>query len=135
MNVKGRTLFASAALAVALTVSFSAAPAGKSRVITLRATDDMKFDITTIKAAPGEQLQVKVVTVGKIPKFAMAHNFVLLKQGTNAKAFADQAMKATVESSYIPAGQKAQVVAFTGLAGPGETVEVTFTAPKVPGKY
>jgi azurin len=134
MNVKGRTLLASAALAVALTVSFSAAQA-KVRVITLRATDDMKFDITTIKAAPGEQLQVKVVTVGKIPKFAMAHNFVLLKQGTNAKAFADQAMKATVESSYIPAALKGQVVASTKLAGPGETVEVTFTAPKVPGKY
>ena len=44
-------------------------------------------------------------------------------------------MQATPQSSYIPAALKAQVVASTGLAGPGETVQVTFRAPKVPGKY
>jgi azurin len=135
MNLKGRTLLASAATAFVLTASFSAAAPGAARVITIKGNDEMKFDVVSIKAAPGEQVQVKVVTTGKIPKVVMAHNFVLLKKGTNAKAFADEAMKATPASSYIPAALKAQVVAFTGLAGPGETVQVTFTVPKVPGRY
>jgi azurin len=134
MNLNNRVL-ASAATVFLLTASFSAAAPGAARVITIKATDDMKFDVVSIKAVPGERLQVKVVTIGKIPKAAMAHNFVLLKKGTNAKAFADEAMKATPASSYIPASLKAQVVAFTGLAGPGETVQITFTAPKVPGRY
>ena len=30
---------------------------------------------------------------------------------------------------------KASVLAMTGLAGPGETVQVTFKAPAKPGKY
>jgi azurin len=64
----------------------------------------------------------------------MAHNFVLLKKGTDAKAFADQAMKAQA-TGYIAAALKAQVLASTGLAGPGETVQVTFKVPTAPGKY
>jgi azurin len=135
MNPRNRTLLASAATAFVLTAAFSAAAQGPARVVTIKATDDMKFDVVNIKAAPGERLQVKVVTVGKIPKVVMAHNFVLLRKGANAKAFADEAMKATPASSYIPAALKAQVVAFTALAGPGETVQVTFAAPKAPGRY
>lgn len=112
----------------------AAAGPGPARVVTVKAGDDMKFDVTTITARPGEALQVKVTTVGKIPKFAMAHNFVLLTKGADAKAFADQAIQARA-TNFVPAGLKAQVLAATGLAGPGETVEVTFTAPSAPGTY
>ena len=36
---------------------------------------------------------------------------------------------------YIPAAKKASILANTKLAGGGETVEVTFTAPTEPGEY
>jgi len=134
MNLKVRSIVVGTAAALAVCIPLAAAQPAPARVITLKSTDDMKFDITSITAKPGEALLVKVVNVGKIPKFAMAHNFVLLKQGANSKAFADQAMKAQA-TAYIPAALKAQVLASTGLAGPGETVEVTFKAPTAPGKY
>jgi azurin len=134
MNSTARTLIYSTAFAVGLAVSAALATAQAPRVVTLKATDDMKYDITSITAKPGEAITVKVMTIGKIPKFAMAHNFVLLKQGSNAKAFADAAMKAQA-TAHIPPALKGEVLASTALAGPGETVEVTFKAPTVPGKY
>jgi azurin len=124
----------SLAVAAALAAWMPLSAAAPARVVTLKGTDDMKYDITSITAKPGEQLLVKLVNVGKIPKFAMAHNFVLLQKGANSKAFADAAMKAQA-TAYIPAALKGQVLASTGLAGPGETVQVTFTAPTAPGKY
>jgi plastocyanin len=36
---------------------------------------------------------------------------------------------------YIPPAFKAKILAATPLAGAGETVEVTFTAPATPGSY
>ena len=51
------------------------------------------------------------------------------------KVVSDAAAAMARDTAYIPASLKAQVLANTALAGPGETVEVTFTAPKAPGKY
>lgn len=125
-------------LAVAVAVAALAAvgtSAATPRTIVIKGGDDMKYDVVAITAKPGEQLRVQFVTTGKIPKFAMAHNFVLLQAGTDPKAFAEKAMQATPATSYIPAALKNQVIAFTQLAGPGEKVEVTFKAPSKPGKY
>jgi azurin len=127
--------FLALALVTSTVVTLSAAPkSAAARVVALKAGDDMKFSSISIAAKPGEPLQITLTSTGKIPKFAMAHNFVLLKKGTNAKAFADQAMKAQA-TGYIPAALKTQVLASTGLAGPGETVQVTFKVPTTPGKY
>ena len=38
-------------------------------------------------------------------------------------------------TGYIPPALKAQVLASTDLAGPGETVQVTFKAPVALGRY
>ena len=38
-------------------------------------------------------------------------------------------------TDYIPADKKADVLASTKLAGPNETVEVSFKAPAKPGSY
>src|SRR5688500_15035657 len=116
MNPKARALILAAAAALAVSVPLSAAQpsaakpstakpstakSAPARVITLKATDDMKYDVTSITAKPGEALLVQVVSIGKIPKFAMAHNFVLLTKAANVKAFADQAMQAKA-TDYIP---------------------------------
>ena len=110
------------------------APAAKGRVIEMTGNDQMQYNVTAVKAKPGEVLTVRLTTIGKIPKFAMAHNFVLLTKGSDPKAFADKAISAKA-SEYIPAELKKQIIAHTGMAGPGETVEVTFKAPTAAGKY
>lgn len=116
-----------------------AAPAAKKagaagRTIELTGGDDMKFNVTAISAKPGETLHVVLKNVGTVPKIAMAHNFVALKTGVDAAKFAQDAMTAR-DTEYVPAARKADVLASTKLAGPGETVEVTFKAPAKAGVY
>jgi azurin len=103
-------------------------PAGAGRTIELAGGDDMKYSLTTITAKPGETLHIVLKGAGTIPKIAMAHNFVALKAGVDAAKFSQDAMTAR-DTDYVPAARKADVLASTTLAGPGETVEVTFKAP------
>lgn len=111
-----------------------AAPAAAARTIAIQGDDLMKYSVTQIVAKPGEQLRIRLSSKGKMPKEVMAHNFVLLAPGTDVNKFVAAAATART-TGYIPAAMKGQILANTGLAGPGETVEVTFTAPTKPGKY
>lgn len=114
-----------------------AAPSGAGttpRTIDLVGTDDMKYNVTTITAKAGEQIRVRLMVKGTIPKVAMAHNFVLLKPGTDvAKLVADGAPHRATD--FIPPAMMSSVIARTALAGPGETVQVVFTVPAKPGRY
>ena len=69
-----------------------------------------------------------------MPKVAMAHNFVLLKAGVNPQDVSNAAMTAR-DTDFIPPAMKDKIIANTGLAGGGETVEITFKAPTKPGTY
>jgi len=109
-------------------------PAAAARTVAIKGDDTMKFSTTEIVAKPGEQLRIRLTSAGTIPKEVMAHNFVLLTLGADVNKFVMAAAMAR-DTAYIPATLKTQILASTGLAGPGETVEVTFAAPKAPGKY
>lgn len=98
------------------------------RAVEIEATDSMKFSVTSITAKPGESIRIVLKSTGAMPKIAMAHNFVLLKKTADATAFANAAATARA-TDFIPPAMKDQVIAATGLAGNGETVEVTFKAP------
>lgn len=104
------------------------------RTVEIIGTDDMKFSVTTIAAKPGEQIRVRLMVKGGMPKIAMAHNFVLLAKGADTLKFVNAAALART-TDFIPPEMKAQVLASTTLAGAGETVEVTFKAPTAPGEY
>jgi azurin len=106
----------------------------EARTVELTGGDTMKFDKTEITASPGETLHIVLKSTGTLPKMAMAHNFVLLKQGTDQVAFNNAAFNAR-ETDFIPPSMKGDVIANTPLAGPGETVETTFTVPAKPGHY
>jgi azurin len=106
----------------------------KPRTVAIAAGDDMKYDVTTIQAKPGEQLTIRLTTKGKMPKMVMAHNVVVLALKTDAAKFAAAGVQAR-DTNYIAPANKAQVIAATALAGAGETVEVTFKVPAVAGKY
>jgi azurin len=106
------------------------------RIIQITGDDTMKYNVVSIAAKPGEQLTIRLTNKGTMPKLASAHNFVLLKLGTKVSTFTMAAGMAQA-TDYIPSDpkNKALVLASTKLAGPGETVEVTFKAPAAPGAY
>lgn len=105
-----------------------------ARTIEITGNDMMKFDITELEATAGESIIVSLKNIGKIPKAGMAHNFVLLKKGVDAQAFSMSAMMAG-GSEYIPQDRKDDIIVYSGMAGPGETVTVEFTVPQEPGTY
>lgn len=106
------------------------------RVIKIRAGvgNAMKFDVSSITAAPGESIKVTLTNECALPKNVMGHNWVLLTAGTDAAAFA-AAAAAEAANGYIPEKQKDKILAVIGLLGPNETGEVVFKAPTAPGEY
>lgn len=112
------------------------APAARTINITAGDPVDgkMTFSVSQIVAKPGERLRVVLTSTGVLPKLVMGHNFVLLKAGVDPKGFSEDAASAR-DTDFIPAARKAEIVAYTSIVGPGERDEVTFTVPKVAGKY
>jgi len=120
-------------VAFALAAGLAAAPAAAQRTVELVGTDNMKYSTATIEATAGESLRIVVRGQGAMPKISMAHNFVLLQPGTDAASFANEgAMHRSAD--FIPPGMANRVIAKTPMAGAGETVETTITAPG-PGSY
>lgn len=104
------------------------------RTVTIGVNDTMKYSVTAITAAPGETLRVVIQSTSTLPKVAMAHNFVLLDRGTDAAALVKEGQNMR-DTDFIPPSRNATVLAKTPLAGPAETVEVTFVVPSRPGTY
>jgi azurin len=118
------------------TASAPAAPvaAAGPRTIEITATDAMKYSVTSIQASPGEEIKVVLTNAGMLPKEAMAHNFVLLKAGSDPAAFAQAGMMSKA-TDYIPAAMTDQVLAHTKLLGSKQSDEVTIKVPTAPGDY
>jgi azurin len=106
------------------------------RIVKIRAGVEnvMKFDVTSIAAAPGETIKVVLTNATTLPKDVMGHNWVLLTAGSDPVAFAAAAASEGA-SGYIPSKLKEKIVAFVALLGPNEVGEVTFQAPAAPGEY
>ena len=117
--------------AAASELSFSVSFGGS---VDLTGIDAMKYNITEIVTSAGSEITVNLTNTGTMPKVGMAHNFVLLKMGTDAEDFSLRAAMAG-KDGYIPPDAADEILAMTGLAGPGETVSVTFTVPAEPGRY
>jgi azurin len=104
------------------------------RQIEITGDDTIKFDITEMRAKPGERLSVTLINKGQTPKFSMGHNWVLLAAGVDAMAFVITAAESPT-TDYVPASRKADMLAATKLLGPAEQDTVTFNAPTAPGRY
>jgi len=112
-----------------------AAPAAPAvAIIELSANDSMKFSQTRFEVSAGQEVKVTMTNLGTMPKVAMGHNFVLLKKGSDSKAFSDAAIMAAA-TDYVPAALADQVIAHTKLLGPKQSDEITFKAPTEPGEY
>ena len=114
------------------------APASTPRLVVLTAADPvgekMSYSVSTITAKPGERLKIRLISMGALPSTVMTHNWVLLTLGSDPKRFSDAAAQSPT-TGYIPAALKGQIVAETGMVGPGERSEVIFTVPAKPGSY
>ena len=109
-----------------------AAPA--PRTIAITGSDSFRYDPATITAAPGERLHIVLKVTSALPKMAMAHNFVILKAGGDINTFVAASAQAR-DHDYIAPGFESKILVATKMAGAGETVEATFTAPARAGSY
>jgi len=89
----------------------------------------MAFDKTALTVPAGAQVHLTLKNNGV--SAVMQHNWVLVNPGKEAAVAAEGLAKAAT-SGYVVAGP--DVLAFTPLAAPGKSTEVTFTAPAA-GKY
>ncbi|MCF7688588.1 MAG: cupredoxin domain-containing protein [Cephaloticoccus sp.] len=102
-----------------------AAPAQPGvRVIELTGNDAMKYNMNSIELNVGEEVKVIFTNIGTMPKQAMAHNFVVLKAGSDAAAFSMAAAPAAA-TNYIPPALQDEVIAHTKMLGPKESDTVT----------
>ena len=123
------------AVGLSLTTGLGSATADPApRTVQITASDEMKFSVTEIAARPGERIRIVLRAIGKVPKIAMAHNVVVLRKGTDVAAFI-RASNMARETGFVAPAFSKQIIASTQLAGAGETVQVTFTAPSAPGRY
>ena len=132
LKIYSKTAFSILTLLFLFTATNALAQSAK--VVTMKGTDQLRFSVESIQATPGQKITVKLTNDSKFPAAAMSHNFVLLKQSVDAEAF-DKASVMHAENGYIDPKLKDQIIAQTSMAAGGKTVEVTFNAPKKPGKY
>ena len=102
---------------------------GNRRVVELRTTGvHLSYDITEIRAKPGEQLVLRYVNQSE-----MAHNLVVVRSAEDINPVGIAAMDPKAKE-FIPHDAD-RILAHTRLAAPGETVWLELTVPPTPGVY
>jgi azurin len=120
-------------LGLALTLTACGGGGGGTAEVALTPVgDEMRYAQTEFTVAPGQTVHLVLNNTATSP--AMRHNVVVLQQGSDVAAFGTAAVAAAA-TDYIPPALESQVIAHTAMSNPGETVEVTFTAPDQPGDY
>lgn len=101
----------------------------EENVLVIEGNDQMQFNTNELRAVAGKPIKLTLKHVGQIPKEAMGHNLVILQEGTDQSAFALKANDAKA-TDYIPASEKASIIAHTKLIGGGEEDTIEFTIDK-----
>ena len=96
----------------------------------IEGSDAMKYNKSSIEVpASCKDFTVHLKNVGKLPKTAMGHNWVLATQADMAGIAKDGAA-AGAAKNYIKDGDT-RVIAHTTLVGGGESASVTFQTAKL----
>ena len=104
--------------------------------ITITGNDTMQFDTKEFTVKAGEEVELELKNIGKLPKIAMGHNLVILKKGISAIKFGQKIMgMGASATNVLPAASMDDVIAATKLLGPSESDTITFTAPNEAGDY
>ncbi len=108
----------------------ASAPSAARRVVIRPVGNQMNFAVTTFRVRAGEQVRLVFENTATVE--AMKHNVVILNDAAAIDRVGIAAISAA-DQGYIPDDEA--ILFHTPLAGPQETVEVTFTAPSEPGAY
>ena len=104
--------------------------------VVITGDDKMQFNKREFEVAAGQVVELEFKNVGKLPKAAMGHNLVILKEGVSALSFGSKALKAGASSTNpLPKSVMDEVLAHTKLLGPGESETIKFVAPSTQGLY
>jgi azurin len=115
---------------VALLLSALVAACSKPVELTLGTVGNtMTYDTPHLTVRSGQT--VHLTLKNKATDATMSHNWVLAKPGTEASV-AEEGQKAGEAAGFLP--MVADVLAHTSQVKPGQTGDVTFTAPD-PGSY
>lgn len=90
---------------------------------------DMMFDTKELKVSAGAKVKINLSNAAS--DASMLHNIVIVKQGSE-KEVAMEGINLKDKNYFNP--DNANVIAGSGVAGPGQTVSVEFTAPEA-GNY
>ena len=104
------------------------------REIYIEGYNKMRYSVETIHAKPGEKLTIRLKTITDMDKSQMAHNWVLLKQGTDALNFVTKGLQHP-KNDFIDPDLTGEIIAKTDMVGGGEEDTVTFTVPQKKGEY
>lgn len=125
MRIRRNTL----ALAVACALAGPALAAGPCEA-EIDSTDAMQFTKATLAVpASCKQFKLTLKHVGKLPKAAMGHNWVLAKTADMAGVASD-GIAAGLPNDYLKPGD-ARVIAATKVIGGGESASVSFDVAKL----
>lgn len=95
--------------------------------VEISGNDVMQYDKKELAVpAACRDITITLHHVGKQPREAMGHDWVLVKTADLA-AVAQAAIAAGLANNYLPPGDK-RVLAHTGVIGGGESTSVTFSA-------
>lgn len=98
--------------------------------VEIDSNDAMQFNKTSISVpASCRQFTVKLKHVGKLPKAAMGHNWVLT-QAADAQGVASDGIAAGLDKAYVKPGD-ARVIAHTRIIGGGEADAVSFDTARL----
>lgn len=121
-------------LGLVLLLSLFSVSAQGQREIKIEGHDNLRFTVETIKASPGEKLKITLTCVTNMKKDLMAHNWVLLKQGTDALNFVTKGLQYE-DNDFIDPSLKDKIIAHTDMLGGGETDSIILTVPEKKGSY
>lgn len=95
--------------------------------------DNMRYAVDTITVAAGTEVTLVLENTATAP--VMIHNIVVLTTDSDEEAtrIGMASLAAGEAMEYVPEDET--ILAYTPMANPGETVEVTFTAPSEPGTH
>jgi len=108
-------------------------PTSPTKIVLEPEGNQMTYATTEFTVEPGAKVRLVFENTADSP--AMIHNVVLLATSDDAvvQKVGPAGASAGASADYVP--DHDAVLAATEVAKPGETVEVTFTAPDEPGAY
>ena len=101
---------------------------GVKKVAISSVGNEMRYDRTKFTVKPGQK--VVLILKNMATSSVMKHNLVILDRNADIDSIGQQSL---LVKGYIP--DDPMVLFYTDLSLPGQTVELTFTAPDIQGDY